>query len=151
MCWQVNASRQRKLSLFFLPIFLCKPPTDGVTQIKGVYYHAWVWNMIQPLPMVVMGQFERMPMCLVGRGGSAIRRQSTGKEGEFVSKVPWGTAKVGHIGMHVEKALPLRVPPGCSCVLSACTERNVSFGSLNSETYRVKPSGSCLSIPAHSS
>jgi hypothetical protein len=47
MCWQVNASRQRKLSLF-LPIFLCKPPAEGVTQIKGVFYLAWVWNMICP-------------------------------------------------------------------------------------------------------
>ena len=40
MCWQVSASRVNLLS----SIILC--PAEGMAQIKGMYYHAWIRNLL---------------------------------------------------------------------------------------------------------
>jgi hypothetical protein len=31
--------------IFLLPKSLCRSPEEGVAQIKGVYHHAWIWDL----------------------------------------------------------------------------------------------------------
>jgi hypothetical protein len=34
--------KEAKKRAFLLLLSLCRPPAEGVAQIKGVYYHAWI-------------------------------------------------------------------------------------------------------------
>ena len=40
-----KASRQRSVCVFLLPMSLCRSPAEGLVQIKGVFYHAWIWDL----------------------------------------------------------------------------------------------------------
>ena len=33
---------------FLLPMSLCRSPGEGVAQIKRVYHHAWIWDLLYP-------------------------------------------------------------------------------------------------------
>ena len=44
-----KASRQRRgEGIFFLQLSLCMSPAESVAQIKGVYHHAWNWDLLYP-------------------------------------------------------------------------------------------------------
>ena len=45
MSWQVNASKEQT---FLLPTSLWRSQAEGVAQIKGVYHHAWIWDLFCP-------------------------------------------------------------------------------------------------------
>jgi hypothetical protein len=34
--------------VFLLPVSLRRSPAEGVTQIKGVCHHTWIWNLLFP-------------------------------------------------------------------------------------------------------
>ena len=47
MGWQVNASGKEEQT-FLLPMSFCRPPAEGMAQIKGVCHHAWIWDLFCP-------------------------------------------------------------------------------------------------------
>ena len=47
MYWQVSASKPENKHVLFL-LSLCRPPAEGMAQIKGVCHHTWIWNLLFP-------------------------------------------------------------------------------------------------------
>lgn len=50
MCWQVSYKQAKKSdsSFFQCPYALCRPPAEGVVQVKDMYHHARIWNLLHP-------------------------------------------------------------------------------------------------------